>query len=70
MTRMWRRSEPSTCLDGGRCRGCEGVNGVARVEAARQFTQTATYLDTLELDLLQAKRTLRRRVGDTTRDGI
>ncbi len=41
----------------------EGVGGVARVDAARQFTQTATYLDTLDLDLLQAKRTLRRRVG-------
>ena len=41
----------------------EGVGGVARVEAARQFTQTATYLDTIELDLLKAKHTLRRRVG-------
>ena len=33
----------------------EGVGGVARVEAARQFTQTATYLDTIELDLLQGQ---------------
>lgn len=41
----------------------EGVGGVTRVEAARQFTQTATYLDTIELDLLKAKHTLRRRVG-------
>lgn len=41
----------------------EGVGAVAKVEASRRFTQTATYLDTLDLDLLHAKHTLRRRVG-------
>jgi len=39
------------------------VEGVAEVDAPRRFTQTATYLDTLDLSLLRGRRTLRRRTG-------
>ncbi|MBK7720938.1 MAG: CYTH and CHAD domain-containing protein [Austwickia sp.] len=39
------------------------VADVAVVEPPKRFTQTATYLDTPELTLLRAKRTLRRRTG-------
>ncbi len=42
-----------------------GVGGVANVEAPLRFSQTATYLDTPDLALLRAKRTLRRRTGGT-----
>ncbi len=40
-----------------------GVGGVAVVESARRISHTATYLDTINLDLLRNKNTLRRRVG-------
>ncbi|MBW3085148.1 hypothetical protein KEM60_01345 [Austwickia sp. TVS 96-490-7B] len=49
--------------DGWTCPAFTGVGAVAAVGAARRFTQTATYLDTPDLALLQARRTLRRRVG-------
>ncbi|WP_226345965.1 CYTH and CHAD domain-containing protein [Agilicoccus flavus] len=42
-----------------------GVGRVTEVSPARRMTQTATYLDTLGLDLLEAKHTLRRRTGGT-----
>ena len=45
------------------CPALAGVGSVARVEGPKRFVQTATYLDTPELALLRAKRTLRRRVG-------
>ncbi|MGV1009542.1 MAG: CHAD domain-containing protein [Dermatophilaceae bacterium] len=41
----------------------DAVVGVARVDSRPAFTQTAAYLDTIGLDLLRAKHTLRRRVG-------
>lgn len=40
-----------------------GVAEVATVEPPQRFTQKATYLDTPDLALLRAKRTLRRRTG-------
>lgn len=43
--------------------GPGGVVGVASVEPPNRFSQTATYLDTPDLTLLRAKRTLRRRTG-------
>ncbi len=45
------------------CPSLAGVEAVARVEGPKRFVQTATYLDTPHLQLLRAKRTLRRRVG-------
>ena len=45
------------------CPAVVGVGQVARVDGPKRFVQTATYLDTPRLDLLRAKRTLRRRVG-------
>lgn len=45
------------------CPSLPGTGAVTRVEGPRRFTQTATYLDTPDLALLRAKRTLRRRVG-------
>ena len=45
------------------CPALLGVGAVARVEGPKRFVQTATYLDTPDLALLRAKRTLRRRVG-------
>lgn len=41
------------------------VAGIAAVEAPQRLTQTATYLDTLDLDLLRGRHTLRRRTGGT-----
>ncbi|GMA41178.1 CHAD domain-containing protein [Mobilicoccus caccae] len=41
----------------------EGIGRVASVEGPRRMTQSATYLDTLDLDLLRARHTLRRRTG-------
>ncbi len=40
-----------------------GVAGVTAVESARRISHTATYVDTINLDLLRHKNTLRRRVG-------
>ncbi len=45
--------------------GLAGVADVATVEPPQRFSQTATYLDTPDLALLRAKRTLRRRTGGT-----
>lgn len=43
----------------------EGVGRVASVDAPQRLMQSATYLDTLSLDLLRNKHTLRRRTGGT-----
>lgn len=40
-----------------------GVASVTSVKGPTQFTQTATYLDSLDLTLLRARHTLRRRTG-------
>ena len=39
------------------------LEGAASVDAPQRFTQTATYLDTLDLALLRGRHTLRRRTG-------
>lgn len=41
------------------------IEGIAEVGAPRRMLQNATYLDTLDLALLRAKHTLRRRTGGT-----
>ncbi|WP_052466483.1 CYTH and CHAD domain-containing protein [Mobilicoccus massiliensis] len=41
----------------------DGIGRVATVRGPQRMTQTATYLDTLGLDLLRNKHTLRRRTG-------
>ncbi len=52
-----------TVPDGWAFPSLKGVGAVARAKRAKRFSQTATYFDTLDLDLLRARRTLRRRVG-------